>query len=437
MKLHGTMRIEDNQLYIGGVSVKTLAEVYGTPLYIFDEENLISRSKSFLHFFQSDKFSTVINYAAKAFSNVYVLGLIRELGLSLDVVSEGELYTAIKAGIPPKKINLHGNNKLPREIEMALNYRVGTIIIDHSTEFSLLSALCRKRRQEIDVLLRINPCIPTATHKYIQTAQEDSKFGMSIADSETYALIRKIDADPYLKLKGVHGHIGSQILDREFFFEEAEVILSFIHDIKTTLNIALSEVNLGGGFGVYYTANDKPFDLPLFLTEYIKIIEKIIDKYDLDIDTVSIEPGRSLINDSGNILYTVGSVKYPLQGKPYVFVDGGMTDNIRPVLYEASYEAGLANRMNDLPDDLYRVAGKCCESGDVLIQEIALPKPKPGDLLIIPAAGAYTYAMSSNYNRIPKPGVVFVNNGKSALAVKREDCEDLIRNDLPYIPLLK
>ena len=175
--------------------------------------------------------------------------------------------------------------------------------------------------------------------------------------------------------------------------------------------------------------------MPLFWTEYIKIIENLIDEYDLDIDTVSIEPGRSLINDSGNILYTVGSVKYPLQGRPYVFVDGGMTDNIRPVLYEASYEAGLANRMNDLPDDLYRVAGKCCESGDVLIQEVFLPKPKPGDLLIVPAAGAYTYAMSSNYNRIPKPAVVFVNNGKSALAVKREDYEDLIRNDLSYMSL--
>ncbi|NMA18341.1 MAG: diaminopimelate decarboxylase [Clostridiaceae bacterium] len=435
MKLHGTMRIEDSQLYIGGVSVKTLAEVYGTPLYIFDEENLINRVKSFLHHFRSDKFSTAINYAAKAFSNVYVLGLMRELGLSIDVVSEGELYTAIKAGIPPDKINLHGNNKLLREIEMALDCRVGTIIMDHPTEFSLLSALCRERQQKIDVLLRLNPCIPATTHRYIQTAQEDSKFGMSIADSETYALIQEINADPYLNLKGVHAHIGSQILDRAFFFEEAEVMLSFIHDVKTSLNIDLSEVNLGGGFGVYYTADDQPFDLPLFLTDYIKTIEKLIDKYALDIDTVSIEPGRSLVNDSGSILYTVGSVKYPFQGRPYVFVDGGMTDNIRPVLYEASYEAGLANRMNDVPDDLYRVAGKCCESGDVLIQEITLPKPKPCDLLIIPAAGAYTYSMSSNYNRIPKPAVVFVNNGRSSLAVKREDCEDLIRNDLPYISL--
>ncbi|MGI6616789.1 MAG: diaminopimelate decarboxylase [Saccharofermentanales bacterium] len=435
MKLHGTMQIEDNQLYIGGVSVKSLAEAFGTPLYIIDEENLINSAKSFLHYFQSEKFSTVINYAAKAFSNLYIFGLIGELGLSLDVVSEGELYTAIKAGVAPERINLHGNNKLPRELEMALDYRVATIIIDHPTEFSLLSALCRKRRQEINVLLRLNPCIPAATHKYIQTAQKDSKFGMSIADPETYILIQEMNADPYLNLKGVHAHIGSQILDREFFFEEAEVMLSFIHDVKTTLNISLSEVNLGGGFGVYYTANDKSFDLPLFLTEYIKIIENLIDEYDLDIDTVSIEPGRSLINDSGNILYTVGSVKYPLQGRPYVFVDGGMTDNIRPVLYEASYEAGLANRMNDLPDDLYRVAGKCCESGDVLIQEVFLPKPKPGDLLIVPAAGAYTYAMSSNYNRIPKPAVVFVNNGKSALAVKREDYEDLIRNDLPYMSL--
>jgi diaminopimelate decarboxylase len=255
---------------------------------------------------------------------------------------------------------------------------------------------------------------------------------MNTADPDIFALIQKIDADPYLDLKGVHCHIGSQILDKNFFVEEAEAILSFVRQVKTKLNINMSEVNLGGGFGVYYTAEDNPFDLPEFLTEYISVIEKLIEKYDLNINTISIEPGRSLINDSGSILYTVGSVKYPLQGRPYVFIDGGMTDNIRPVLYAAEYEAGLANRMNDQPDDIYRVAGKCCESGDVLIQEVALPRPKTGDLLIVPATGAYTYAMSSNYNRIPKPAVVFVNKGKTALAVKREDYEDLIRNDMPY-----
>ncbi len=432
MKLHGTMRIEKNQLYIGGVSVKTLAEEFGTPLYIFDEENLINRATTFQHYFRSNQFSTTIYYAAKALSNLYVFGLIRELGLSVDVVSEGELYTAVKAGIAPEKICLHGNNKLPRELMMALNYRVGRIIIDHPTEFSLLSDLCRERQQKIDVLLRINPGIQATTHEYIQTTTDDSKFGMNTADPDIFALIQKIDADPYLDLKGVHCHIGSQILDKNFFVEEAEAILSFVRQVKTKLNINMSEVNLGGGFGVYYTAEDKPFDFPDFLTEYISVIEKLIEKYDLNINTISIEPGRSLINDSGSILYTVGSVKYPLQGRPYVFIDGGMTDNIRPVLYAAEYEAGLANRMNDQPDDIYRVAGKCCESGDVLIQEVALPRPKTGDLLIVPATGAYTYAMSSNYNRIPKPAVVFVNKGKTALAVKREDYEDLIRNDMPY-----
>lgn len=432
MKLHGTMQVQNNQLQIGDVLVETLADKYGTPLYIFDQSNFKSRANSFLKHFQSKKFETHIYYAAKTFANLYIFGLIKELGLFVDVVSEGELYTALKAGIDPSKIALHGNNKLYRELEMAIDNRINTIIVDHKTEYEMLSKLCRNKGKTARVLLRINPGIEADTHKYIQTTKENSKFGMSVKDKATYQLLQDMADDPYLELAGVHCHIGSQILQKEFFFEEAKAMLLFVQKVKAEQKITLNEVNLGGGFGVYYTAADKVFDYETFLKEYISIIEETLMELDLHIETVSIEPGRSLINDSGSILYSVGAVKYPQQGNPFVFIDGGMTDNLRPALYQAKYEACLANRINDPIKDRFCVAGKCCESGDILIYDIELPLAKPGDLLLVPAAGAYTYSMSSNYNLLSKPAVVFVEDGKSYLAVKREDNQDLIRNDLLY-----
>lgn len=432
MKLHGSMDILNNYLRIGEVSVEKLAKKYGTPLYIYDKANIKSRANEFLKHFQSKKFKTHVYYAAKALANLYIFGLIQELNLFVDVVSEGELYTALKAGVDPAKISLHGNNKLQRELEMALDNEIGNIIIDHKKEYDLLSKLCKQRKQKTRVLLRINPGIEATTHKYIQTSKEDSKFGMSVEAKETYQLLQEISEDPYLELAGVHCHIGSQILDKEFFFQEAKAMLAFVKKLAVQQNIFLEEVNLGGGFGVYYTKEDQPFDLPAFLEEYISVIEQTMRELDLTLQVISIEPGRSLINDSGSILYTVGAVKFPHEGKPFVFVDGGMTDNLRPALYQAKYQACLANRMDEPRDGKFCVAGKCCETGDILIQEVELPMARAGDLLLIPAAGAYTYSMSSNYNRLPKPALVFVEKGKSHLAVRREDYQDLIRNDLEY-----
>ncbi|HHU52797.1 MAG TPA: diaminopimelate decarboxylase [Clostridiaceae bacterium] len=432
MKLHGTMKIENNQLLIGDVSVEQLRAKYGTPLYIIDQTHFAEQANVFLTNFRSEKFQTHISYASKAFSNLYILGLAKELGLFLDVVSGGELYTALSAGYNPEKISFHGNNKLPEELEMVLANDIGRIIVDHYTEYSLLSALAAEKQKKVKVLLRINPGIEADTHKYIQTTGKDSKFGMSIADPVTYVLLKDMNSDPWLELEGIHCHIGSQILDKEFFFREAAAMFSFARNLLDDYSIIVREINLGGGFGVYYTKEDQPFDYAEFLAEYIVEIERIITELDLTIDTVSIEPGRSLINASGSTLYTVGAVKQPYQGKPFVFVDGGMTDNPRPALYQAKYEACLANRMQDEVTDNYRVAGKCCETGDILIQDIALPQAEPGDLLLIPGTGAYNYAMSSNYNRIPRPAVVFVENGQSHLAVKRETYEDLIRNDQKY-----
>jgi diaminopimelate decarboxylase len=432
MKLQGTMQIKNNQLLIGGVEVARLRSEYGTPLYIVDQAHFKNKAKLFIDNFRSKRFQTHIYYASKAFSNLYVLGLVRELGLHLDVVSGGELYTAIESGFDPQKISMHGNNKLPEELSMALDHKIGTIIIDHPTEYELLSSIAKQKNQKVRVLLRVNPGIEADTHRYIQTTTEDSKFGMSIFDQQTFELIEKLIADSQLNFAGIHCHIGSQVLNQEFFLQEAEAMLAFAKKLVDQFRINLEEINLGGGFGVYYTAEDQPFSYPDFLENYIERIETTLDKYQLEIEIVSIEPGRSLINSSGSTLYTVGAIKYPQQGIPFVFVDGGMTDNPRPSLYQAKYEAALANRMQDQIVDHYRIAGKCCESGDILIQEIALPEAKPGDLLLIPGTGAYNYAMSSNYNRIPRPAVVFVENGDISLAVQRETYSDLIRNDQRY-----
>ena len=270
------------------------------------------------------------------------------------------------------------------------------------------------------MLLRVNPGIVADTHKYIQTTTEDSKFGMSIVDPETFLLLQDMSSDPWLELEGIHCHIGSQVLNKDFFFQEASIMFSFTRKLLDDYSIKLREVNLGGGFGVYYTEADQPFNYAEFLAEYIVEIEQIIAELNLAIEIVSIEPGRSLINSSGSTLYTVGAVKQSYHGKPFIFVDGGMTDNPRPALYQAEYEACLANRMQEEPTDNYRIAGKCCESGDILIEDVALPQAEPGDLLLIPGTGAYNYAMSSNYNRIPRPAVVFVENGQSRLAVKKK-----------------
>ncbi len=432
MKLHGSMEIKGQDLYVGGVSLEALAETYGTPLYVFDEADLVSRARIFLDNFRSDRFATQVYYASKSFSNLYVLGLIAKLGLSVDVVSGGEFYTAIQAGLDPAKLNFHGNNKLESELLLALDEAVGHITIDNWAEYDLLSKLARERQQKVKVLVRVNPGIEAKTHKYIQTSKEDSKFGLSTADPACLQLLKTLADDPWLELEGLHSHIGSQVLDPGFFFAGAEALMAYLRQIKDQAGLSLTELNLGGGFGVYYTAEDKPFDLAGFLKDYVKRVEDLDEHYAIGLKKLSIEPGRSLINDSGSILYRVGGIKETRQGKPFIFVDGGMTDNIRPALYQAKYEVALANKMNQPVAMEYRVAGKCCETGDILVESAPLPKADRGDLLVIPAAGAYTYAMSSNYNRLPKGAVVFVKEGKARLAVRREDYQDLLRNDLAY-----
>ncbi|MDY6065959.1 MAG: diaminopimelate decarboxylase [Finegoldia sp.] len=422
----------DGVLHIGGVSVKDLKEKYGTPLYIYDQKLFKDTARTFLNNFKSDRFDTEVVYASKACSNLYMIGLVKSLGLDLDVVSGGELFTALKASMNPAKIHFHGNNKLADELEMAVVEGVGSIIVDNVAEYERLSVLGKKYKKQINVLLRINPDVKADTHKHIQTSNPDSKFGMHVLQAETKGLIERMLADEYVNLEGFHAHIGSQVVKGEFFFEESDIVLEYTRDMQRDFNHKFSKVNFGGGFGVSHIEGDASLDLESFLKAFISHIEEKLDDFDLDIKTVSIEPGRSMVNGAGSMLYTIGTIKETQEGLPFVFVDGGMSDNIRPSLYDGKYEAFIANKM-DLPrTERYRVGGKLCESGDILIKDTIIQEPEVGDLLLIPSTGAYTYSMASNYNRVGKAAVVFVEDGKDFEAVKRESFEDLISHDNLY-----
>ncbi|MDR4435564.1 diaminopimelate decarboxylase [Bacillus tequilensis] len=433
MFLHGTSRQNQHgHLEIGGVDALYLAEKYGTPLYVYDVALIRERAKSFKQAFMTAGLRAQVAYASKAFSSVAMIQLAEEEGLSLDVVSGGELYTAVAAGFPAERIHFHGNNKSREELRMALEHRIGCIVVDNFYEISLLENLCKETGHSIDVLLRITPGVEAHTHDYITTGQEDSKFGFDLHNGQTERAIEQVLQSEHIQLLGVHCHIGSQIFDTAGFVLAAEKIFKKLDEWRASYSFVSKVLNLGGGFGIRYTEDDEP----LHATEYVeKIIEAVKEnaaRYGFAIPEIWIEPGRSLVGDAGTTLYTVGSQKEVPGVRQYVAVDGGMNDNIRPALYQAKYEAATANRIGEAHDNTVSIAGKCCESGDMLIWDIDLPEVKEGDLLAVFCTGAYGYSMANNYNRIPRPAVVFVENGEDHLVVKRETYEDIVKLDLPF-----
>lgn len=431
--LHGTSRQNQHgHLEIGGVDALYLAGKYGTPLYVYDVALIRERAKSFKQAFITAGLKAQVAYASKAFSSVAMIQLAEEEGLSLDVVSGGELYTAVAAGFPAERIHFHGNNKSREELRMALEQHIGCIVVDNFYEISLLEDLCKETGHSIDVLLRITPGVEAHTHDYITTGQEDSKFGFDLHNGQTERAIEQVLQSEHIQLLGVHCHIGSQIFDTAGFVLAAEKIFKKLDEWRDSYSFVSKVLNLGGGFGIRYTEEDEP----LHATEYVeKIIEAVkanAARYGFDIPEIWIEPGRSLVGDAGTTLYTVGSQKEVPGVRQYVAVDGGMNDNIRPALYQAKYEAATANRIGEAHDKTVSIAGKCCESGDMLIWDIDLPEVKEGDLLAVFCTGAYGYSMANNYNRIPRPAVVFVENGEAHLVVKRETYEDIVKLDLPF-----
>ncbi|MGW9526826.1 diaminopimelate decarboxylase [Paenibacillus terrae] len=431
MYLHGSSKINSNgHLEIGGCDTTLLKERFGTPLYIVDEQLVRQRCREFIEAFHETGLKFQVAYASKAFCVMAMCALAAEEGMSLDVVSSGELFTALQAGFPAERIHFHGNNKTPEEIEMALDAQIGCFVVDSEMELHLLQALASERKQQVNILLRVTPGVEAHTHEYMATGQEDSKFGFDIANGTARHAVEQAIKLDHLNLLGVHSHIGSQIFEVNGFQMAAERVAAFSREIKEQLQFSFKVINLGGGFGIRYTEEDTP----LKISTYVQAIGEAVKThfsglYD-ELPEIWIEPGRSIVGDSGTTLYTVGSIKDIPQVRKYVSVDGGMTDNPRPALYQAKYEAMLANRVYDANEETVSIAGKCCESGDMLIWDVELPRPTNGDLLAVASTGAYNYSMASNYNRIRRPAVVFVNNGEAELVVRRESYEDIVRNDV-------
>ena len=433
MKLFGTMKESSmGHLEIGHCDSVELAKEYGTPLYIIDEELVRKNCRMFKENFKSDYVETEVIYASKAFLNLAICKLMEEEGLSLDVVSGGELYTALKSSFPTEKIYMHGNNKTEDELRLAISSNIGRIIVDNRYELEIIECLCEELDKSVDVLLRVNPGVEAHTHEYIQTSKNDSKFGESIFSGDIYVIINKFMTSKRVRLQGFHCHIGSQIFQETSFYMSVSVMIDFINRIKVKCDFITRELNMGGGFGVYYCEGDSPIDLKKFLQNMSNVVKEECESNNLIIPKIMIEPGRSIIANAGTTLYKVGGTKKTYGGKNYIFVDGGMTDNIRTALYDAKYEAVVANKINKEESIEYTIAGKCCESGDIIVKDIILPEVKRDDILAVLSTGAYNYTMASNYNRIPRPAVVFVKDGIAKVAVKRESYEDILKNDVSF-----
>lgn len=431
MRLFGTMDSnERGNLTIGGCDATNLAMEYGTPLYVVDEELVRKNCELFKNSFKSEGVETEVIYASKAFLNLAMCKLINEEELSMDVVSGGELFTALKSGFPMEKIFMHGNNKTEDELRLAIECNVGRIIVDNKEELALIEDICKSLNKSVNVLLRVNPGVEAHTHEFIQTANNDSKFGESIFSKDIFEIIKLFIKSENVNLMGFHCHIGSQIFDKEAFYQSVSVMIKFINDIKMNCDYITRELNMGGGFGVYYFQGDSPMEFSSFLGEFLEKIKVESQKYNLKVPKMYIEPGRAIIANAGTTLYKVGGIKETFGGRKYVFVDGGMSDNIRTALYDAKYEAVVSNKLKIDNSETYTIAGKCCESGDIIVKDVMLPKVERNDIIAVLSTGAYNYSMASNYNRIPRPAVVFVKNGEAKLAVKKESYEDLIRNDV-------
>ena len=417
----------ENELMVGGFTANELAKKYQTPLYIMDEEKIVSNMRQMKSFFSHEGINTEVIFAGKSFLAKAMVQLVELEDLSLDVVSVGELFTAIKAGFNPKHIYFHGNNKTAEEISYALNHKVGTIVIDNKDEFELLSSIESEYKPQL--LLRVNTGVEAHTHEYIKTTHHNSKFGVSTFDPKTIEFIKSM-YDSTFDFKGIHAHIGSQIFEIESFKQHTIEMILFAKKVKEEVGVDIGYINLGGGFGIKYTEEDNVPSIEKMLSEVINTAYEAVKSHGLNITKFMIEPGRSIVADTGITLYTVGGVKTTYGNKNYAFVDGSMADHMRTALYQAKYEAAIANRVIGDKKEIYTIAGKACESGDMIIHDIKLPIIHKGDLLAVFTTGAYHYSMASNYNRLQKPAVVFVKGNESRIVVKRETLEDLIRNDV-------
>lgn len=419
---------DDGQLSIGGVSATKLAQQYGTPLYVYDVGAIRGAIRAYKAAFKQQPITYSVSYAAKAFASVAMFQVAASEGAHLDVVSGGEIMTALHAGFAMQNVSFNGNNKTDAELELALNSGLGTIIVDNDYELTRLDAMARKYGKVQDILLRVTPGVSAHTHEYIMTGQVDSKFGYDVDSGQAAAAIAKARSLPGVRLRGLHAHIGSQIFETSGFVAAAQKLVAVAADNEFQPDI----IDLGGGFGIRYTEADKPLPATAFIDALTPAIAHACADRGLTVPTIWIEPGRSVVGAAGYTLYTAGSRKVVPGVRTYQTVDGGMGDNIRPALYQAKYDVLFANQPAAPAEETLTIAGKCCESGDILAEDVPLPRVQPGDVLAVLATGAYGYSMASLYNRNPRPAVVFAENGQSQEVIRRETWADVCDHDQDY-----
>lgn len=413
-----------------GCDTVELGEKYGTPLYIMSEDYIKERCKEIREDFLEKYSNTKAVYASKAFLTKEMARIIKREGLGIDVVSGGELYTIMQVDFPMEKVIFHGNNKSIDEIEMAIENNVGRIVVDHIEEIKLIEKIARKHNKKVSILFRIIPGIDSHTHKYIRTGQVDSKFGIPLNKNTIKEAIEKAMELKFVELLGFHFHIGSQLLENETHVKAIGIMMDLMNRLKEEYGFVTRELNTGGGYGIHYAEDEERKPLSYFTDAIINEVEEKSKEYGLDMPTITIEPGRWIVGEAGITLYTIGAIKEIPEIRTYVSIDGGMPDNPRPSLYQAKYEAVVANKVDKELTKVVTIAGKCCETGDILIWDLKVPHIETGDTLAVLSTGAYNYSMSSNYNKIPRPAVVMINEGKDRLIVKRETYEDLLRNEI-------
>ncbi|MDD3519623.1 MAG: diaminopimelate decarboxylase [Actinomycetota bacterium] len=424
-----------DHLEIGGIDFKKLAEKYDTPLYVVDIKTVQNQCRDYIKNFINDIFDTEIIYASKAFNCIAMCQLINSEGLSIDVSTGGELFIALKSGFKPSKIYFHGNNKSEKEIEFGVAEKVGCFIVDNFEEIDILDKIAAQKGVIQKIMIRITPGIHASTHEYIQTGKEKSKFGFNVNGGVAMEAVKKIITKKNLKLSGIHSHIGSQIFNIEPYEKLVSVQLNFISRVLKETGHLMDEINIGGGLGVKYLKDDNTSSIAEFAELVKNSVSKYASKYNVKIKKLMLEPGRSIIGNAGIAIYRIG-VKKQIPGvHNYISVDGGMSDNIRPVLYGAKYSLFVANKMSIMEEsddnqkwEKYTIVGKHCESGDILIEEISLPDLEVGDYIVLPTTGAYCFSMSSNYNGQPRPAVIAVSDKKEQVWIVRESYEDLIKN---------
>lgn len=422
--------IKNGTLYIDGCNALKLAEQFGTPLFVMSETKISEKCReirdTFLHKYEKTRAA----YAAKAFLTLSMCKIIEREGLCIDVVSGGELYTAIKAKFPAEKIEFNGNNKTLEEIELAIDYNIGRIIVDGLDELDLIEKVCREKGKKVNILYRITPGVKSDSHDYIVTGKKDSKFGIPLDDDIIFPAIEKAVKSEYVFFMGFHFHVGSQLHDNASHLKALETSLKLIKETKERYGYVTPEINIGGGYGIRYTNSDDAKPYSYFLDPMMERIDNFSRELNITRPEVVIEPGRSIVGEAGTTLYTVGTIKDIPGIRKYVSVDGGMTDNIRPALYQAKYEALIANKADEPKTDTVTICGKCCESGDVLIKDAQLAPSERGDILAIFSTGAYGYSMASNYNKNTLPAIVLVKEGNAQVMVKRQSYDDMLKNEL-------